>query len=67
VSFSIVITSRWPGAGTGPPDRAFELNRRLPGSLVCDPAHIGSGMQRMLPKSLRHSWQDIPPGGTLCW
>jgi hypothetical protein len=46
--------------GVGKTATAFELNRRLPGSLVCDPAHIGSGMQRMLPKSLRRSWQDIP-------
>jgi len=39
---------------------AFELNRRLPGSVVCDPAHVGFGMRRMLPPSLRINFQDIP-------
>jgi hypothetical protein len=47
--------------GVGKTATAFELNRRLPGSVVCDPAHVGYGMKRMLPPSLRHTfWQDIP-------
>jgi len=48
-------------SGVGKTATAFELNRRLPGSVVCDPAHVGFGMRRMLPPSLRRSfWQDIP-------
>ena len=27
--------------GVGKTATAFELNRRLPGSVVCDPAHVG--------------------------
>jgi hypothetical protein len=47
--------------GVGKSATAFELNRRLPGSVVCDPAHVGYGMKRMLPASLRRGfWQDIP-------
>jgi hypothetical protein len=48
-------------SGVGKTATAFELNRRLPGSVICDPAHVGYGMKRMLPPSLRHTfWQDIP-------
>ena len=48
-------------SGVGKTATAFELNRRLPGSVVCDPAHVGFGMRRMLPPSLRRSfWQEIP-------
>src|SRR5580658_241312 len=47
--------------GVGKTATAFELNRRLPGSVVCDPEHVGFGMRRMLPTSLRRSFfQDIP-------
>jgi len=46
--------------GVGKTATAFELNRRLPGSVVCDPAHVGFGMRRMLPPSLRGNFQDIP-------
>lgn len=46
--------------GVGKTATAFELNRRLPGSVVCDPAHVGFGMRRMLPVSLQREWQDIP-------
>jgi hypothetical protein len=28
--------------------------------VVCDPAHVGYGILRMLPPSLRSFWQDIP-------
>jgi hypothetical protein len=47
-------------SGVGKTATAFELNRRLPGSVVCDPEHVGYGMRRMLPPSLRRRWQDIP-------
>ncbi|HEX3924808.1 MAG TPA: ATP-binding protein [Streptosporangiaceae bacterium] len=46
--------------GVGKTATAFELRRRLPGSVVCDPEHVGFGMRRMLPASLQRSWQDIP-------
>ena len=47
--------------GVGKTATAFELHRRLPGSVVCDPEHVGYGMRRMLPASLRRGfWQDIP-------
>jgi len=46
--------------GVGKTATAFELNRRLPGSVVCDPEHVGHGMLRMLPRSLRPRWQEIP-------
>ena len=47
--------------GVGKTATAFELNRRLPGSVVCDPAYVGFGMRRMLPPSLRGNFQDIHP------
>jgi AAA domain len=46
--------------GVGKTATAFELNRRLAGSVVCDPEHVGYGMRRMLPRSLWRRWQDIP-------
>src|SRR5580658_9242423 len=46
--------------GVGKTATAFELHRRLPGSVVCDPEHVGYGMRRMLPPSPRTFWQDIP-------
>jgi hypothetical protein len=46
--------------GVGKTTTAFELNRRLPGSVVCEPEHVGHGMRRMLPPSLRTFWQNIP-------
>jgi hypothetical protein len=48
-----------PGGG-GKTATAFELNRRLPGSVVCDPEHVGFGMHRMLPAVLRSNFQDLP-------
>jgi hypothetical protein len=46
--------------GVGKTAIAFELNRRLTGSAVCDPEHVGYGMRRMLPAPLRGNFQDIP-------
>ena len=46
--------------GVGKTATAFELHRRLPGSVVCDPGHMGFGMRRMLPTSMRRFWQEIP-------
>jgi hypothetical protein len=45
--------------GGGKTATAYELNRRLPGSVVCNPEHVGFGMQRMLPASLRTDFQDL--------
>ena len=54
--------------GVGKTATAFELHRRLPDSVVCDPEHVGFGMCRMLPASLqRHLWfQDIPAWRHCC-
>jgi predicted kinase len=46
--------------GVGKTATAFELHRRLPGSVVCEPEHVGYGMRRMLPRPLWRMWQDIP-------
>jgi AAA domain len=47
--------------GGGKTATAFELRRRLPGSVVCDPELVGFGMHRMLPHALRTDYQDLPP------
>lgn len=47
--------------GGGKTATAFELSRRLPGSVVCEPEHVGFGMHRMLPAGLRGDFQDLPP------
>jgi AAA domain len=46
--------------GGGKTAAAYELQRRLPGSAVCDPEHVGFGMRRMLPAPLRRNFQDLP-------
>ena len=46
--------------GAGKTVTAYELHRRLPGSVVCDPEHVGFGLRRMLPPSLRGDFQDLP-------
>jgi len=46
--------------GGGKTATAYELRRRLPGSVVCDPEHVGFGMHRMLPATLRGNFQDLP-------
>jgi hypothetical protein len=46
--------------GVGKTAAATELNRRLSGSVLCDPEHVGYGMLRMLPRTARPRWQDIP-------
>jgi hypothetical protein len=44
--------------GGGKTQTAYELHGRLPGSVVCDPGHVGFGMRRMTPPSLRADFQD---------
>ena len=39
--------------GGGKTQTAYEIRRRLPGSVVCDPEHAGFGLLRMLPRELR--------------
>ncbi|MCA6091632.1 AAA family ATPase [Streptomyces sp. SCA3-4] len=46
--------------GGGKTQTAHELHRRLPGSVVCDPEHVGFGLHRMLPPALRGDFQDFP-------
>lgn len=45
--------------GGGKTATAFELNRRLPGSVVCDPEHLGFGLRRMIPPALRTDFQGL--------
>ncbi|MET9467063.1 ATP-binding protein [Streptomyces sp. NPDC006544] len=46
--------------GGGKTQTAYALHRRLPGSAVCDPEHVGFGLHRMLPPALRGDFQDFP-------
>jgi hypothetical protein len=39
--------------GGGKTQTAHEIQRRLPGSVICDPEHAGFGLRRMLPPELR--------------
>jgi len=45
--------------GGGKTQTAYELLRRLPNSVVCDPEHAGFGLRRMLPQTLRGDFQDL--------
>ncbi|GGX64636.1 AAA family ATPase [Streptomyces fructofermentans] len=45
--------------GGGKTQTAHEIRRRLPGSVVCDPEHVGFGLRRMLPPELRGDFQDL--------
>ncbi|MCX5293942.1 MULTISPECIES: AAA family ATPase [unclassified Streptomyces] len=45
--------------GGGKTQTAHEIQRRLPGSVVCDPEHAGFGLRRMLPPELRGNFQDL--------
>lgn len=46
--------------GAGKTHTAHELARRLAGSVVCDPEHVGFGLHRMAPPQLRGDFQDLP-------
>lgn len=46
--------------GGGKTQTAYELHRRLPGSVVCDPEMVGFGLHRTMPKELRGDFQDLP-------
>ncbi|MBL3670446.1 AAA family ATPase [Streptomyces sp. M2CJ-2] len=45
--------------GGGKTQTAYEIHRRLPGSVVCDPEHAGFGLRRMLPPELRGDFRDL--------
>ncbi|MGP2438268.1 AAA family ATPase [Streptomyces sp. JW3] len=45
--------------GGGKTQTAYELRRRLPGSVVCDPEHPGFGLHRMLPPRLRADFRQL--------
>lgn len=45
--------------GGGKTQTAYEIQRRLPGSVVCDPEHVGFGLHRMMPAELRGDFQDL--------
>ncbi|GAA0654685.1 hypothetical protein GCM10009535_36830 [Streptomyces thermocarboxydovorans] len=45
--------------GGGKTQTAHEIQRRLPGSVICDPEHAGFGLQRMLPPELRGDFQEL--------
>jgi hypothetical protein len=46
--------------GGGKTQTAHEIQRRLPGSVVCDPEEVGFGLHRMTPCYPRHDFQDHP-------
>jgi hypothetical protein len=46
--------------GGGKTQTAHEIQRRLPGSVICDPEHVGFGLHRMMPPPLRGDFQDLP-------
>jgi hypothetical protein len=45
--------------GGGKTATAYELERRVPGSVVCDPEHLCFGLRRMLPPALRTDFQRL--------
>ncbi|MCM6774894.1 AAA family ATPase [Nocardia sp. CDC159] len=46
--------------GGGKTQVAFEIRRRLAGSVVCDPEQVGYGLHRTMPRQLRRDFQDFP-------
>jgi hypothetical protein len=45
--------------GGGKTHAADEIQRRLAGSVICDPEHLGFGLHRMTPPHLRGDFQDL--------
>ncbi|MGW1674452.1 AAA family ATPase [Streptomyces sp. NPDC002324] len=45
--------------GGGKTQTAYEIGRRLPGSVICDPEHVGFGLHRMLPPELRADFREL--------
>jgi hypothetical protein len=59
---TLVVVLVWINGpfGVGKTASAWDLQRRLPGSVICDPEHLGYGLHRMLPPALRTNFQDLP-------
>lgn len=45
--------------GGGKTQTAHEIRRRLPGSFLSDPEHVGFALHRMTPPALRGDFQDL--------
>lgn len=45
--------------GGGKTQTAYEIQRRLGRSVVCDPEHVGFGLRKMTPPHLRGNFQDL--------
>jgi hypothetical protein len=45
--------------GGGKTQTAHEIRRRLPGSFISDPEHVGFALRRMTPPALRTNFQDV--------
>lgn len=45
--------------GGGKTHTADEIQRRLAGSIICDPEHLGYGLHRMIPPERRSNFQDL--------
>jgi hypothetical protein len=45
--------------GGGKTQTAYEIRRRLPGSVICDPEEAGYGLHKMMPRGLRGDFQDL--------
>jgi hypothetical protein len=60
-SATVVVVLVWINGpfGGGKTATAYELQRRLPASIVCDPEHLGFGLRRMLPPALRTDFQEL--------
>jgi hypothetical protein len=60
-SGTVVVVLVWINGpfGGGKTATAFELRRRVTGSVVCDPEHVGFGLRRMLPPGLRTDFQTL--------
>jgi hypothetical protein len=45
--------------GGGKTQTAYEIRRRLAGSIICDPELLGFGLHRMMPATVRGDFQDL--------
>lgn len=45
--------------GGGKTQTAYEIHRRIAGSVICDPELLGFGLHRMMPAGLRGDFQDL--------
>jgi hypothetical protein len=45
--------------GGGKTHAADEIGRRLAGSIICDPEHLGYGLHSMMPARIRGDFQDV--------